>query len=256
MTKHGHEMWISCFYWWLVICSQNSCSTYLLFRWGLYMNDGDTWFEGDKARTRYTLSQPTWYTILLCLELRNSDNWWQLLGAVSHFHYSPGPALTWAPKAQGRASWVSLTPNMWCLSKQYPATQTPMGCATTQFNSKRKSGEVTCIRHVESQNCPEFRSQPCVPISHDLAKCLKLGHSITPPPCSITELISWTISGRCSHHHPPCFNSTEALWIPTFVDSSYSFTKQEFWLNHRPVKTVPSLSALSSPQSYRKNTNL
>ena len=145
---------------------------------------------------------------------------------------------------------------MWCLSKQYPATQTPMGCATTQFNSKRKSGEVTCIRHVESQNCPEFRSQPCVPISHDLAKCLKLGHSITPPPCSITELISWTISGRCSHHHPPCFNSTEALWIPTFVDSSYSFTKQEFWLNHGPVRTVPTLSVLSSPQSYKKNKPL
>ena len=104
MTKHGHEMWISCFYWWLVICSQNSCSTYLLFRWGLYMNDGDTWFEGDKAWTRYTLSQPTWYTILLCLELRNSDNWWQLLGAVSHFHYSPGPALTWLTKHKGE--WV------------------------------------------------------------------------------------------------------------------------------------------------------
>ena len=135
----------------------------------------------------------------------------------------------------------------------YPNTH---GVWTMQFNSERKLKELTYILHVESQNCPEFRSQPCVPISHDLAKCLKLGHSITPPPCSITELISWTISGRCSHHHPPCFNSTEALWIPTFVDSSYSFTKQEFWLNHRPVKTVPSLSALSSPQSYRKNTNL
>ena len=135
----------------------------------------------------------------------------------------------------------------------YPNTH---GVWTMQFNSERKLKELTYILHVESQNCPKFRSQPCAPISHDLAKCLKLGHSITPPPCSITELISWTISGRRSHHHPPCFNSTEALWIPTFVDSSYSFTKQEFWLNHRPVKTVPSLSALSSPQSYRKNTNL
>ena len=37
MTKHGHEMWISCLYLWLVICSKNSCSTYLLFRWGLWM---------------------------------------------------------------------------------------------------------------------------------------------------------------------------------------------------------------------------
>ena len=37
MTKHSHEMWISCLYLWLVICSQNSGSTYLLFRWGLYM---------------------------------------------------------------------------------------------------------------------------------------------------------------------------------------------------------------------------
>ena len=30
-------MWIRCLYWWPVICSQNSCSTYLLFRWGRYM---------------------------------------------------------------------------------------------------------------------------------------------------------------------------------------------------------------------------
>ena len=37
MTKRSHEMWISCLYLWLVICSQNSGSTYLLFRWGLYM---------------------------------------------------------------------------------------------------------------------------------------------------------------------------------------------------------------------------
>ena len=159
MTKHGHEMWISCFYWWLVICSQNSRSTYLLFRWGLYMNDGDTWFEGDKARTRYTLSQPTWYTILLCLELRNSDNWWQLLGAVSHFHYSPGPALTWAPKAQGRASWVSLTPNMWCPSKQHPILQTPTGCATAQFNAHRKSGELIYILHVEVSELSSVQMQ-------------------------------------------------------------------------------------------------
>ena len=37
MTKHGHEMWISCLYLWLVISSQNSSSTYPLFRWGLWM---------------------------------------------------------------------------------------------------------------------------------------------------------------------------------------------------------------------------
>ena len=186
----------------------------------------------------------------------NTDNWWQLLGAVSHIHYSPGPALTWAPKAQGRVSWVSLTPNMWCLSKQYPVTQTPMGCATMQFNLERKSGEVTCIQHVESQNYPKFRGQPCAPLRHYLSKCLKLGSSINPPPRSITQLISWPNSGRCSHHHPPCFNSPEALWMPTIVDSSCGFTKQEFWLTREPVRTVPSLSALSSPQSYRKNTNL
>ena len=131
-----------------------------------------------------------------------------------------------------------------------------MGCATMQFNLERKSGEVTCIQHVESQNYPEFRGQPCAPLRHYLSKCLKLGSSINPPPCSITQLISWPNSGRCSHHHPPCFNSPEALWIPTFMDSSCSFTKQEFWLNHRPLRTVPSLSAFSSHQRYRKNKPL
>ena len=167
MTNHNHEMWISCLYLWLVICSKNSCSTYLLFRWGLYMTCWKTYglrvtgSEQDTPRHNPldTLSYSAWNS-------ENTDNWWQLLGTVSHFHYSPGPALTWAPKAQGRASWVSLTPNMWCLSKQYPATQTPMGCATTQFNSERNSGEATCILQVESQNCPELRSQPCAPIRH------------------------------------------------------------------------------------------
>ena len=103
---------------------------------------------------------------------------------------------------------------------------------------------------------PISGASQCAPICHYLAKCLKLGSSINPPPCSITQLISWPNSGRCSHHHPPCFNSPEALWMPTFVDSSCGFTKQEFWLNHRPLRTVPSLSALSSPQSYRKNIPL
>ena len=59
-----------------------------------------------------------------------------------------------------------------------------------------------------------------------------------------------------SHYCPPCFNSPEALWMPTFVDSSCGFTKQEFWLNHGPVRTVPTLSVLSSPQSYKKNKPL
>ena len=130
-----------------------------------------------------------------------------------------------------------------------------MGCARTQFNLERKSGEVTCIQHVESQNCPEFRGQPSAPIRHYLSKCLKLGSSINPPPGSITQLISWPNSGRHSHHHPPCFNSPKALWIPTFVDSSCGFTKG-ICLTHGPVRTVPSLSALSSPQSYRKNKPL
>ena len=59
-----------------------------------------------------------------------------------------------------------------------------------------------------------------------------------------------------SHHHPRHFNSPESLWMPTFVDSSCGFTKQEFWLNHGPVRTVPTLSVLSSPQSYKKNKPL
>ena len=103
----------------------------------------------------------------------------------------PWPSTHLSCKTQGRVSWVSLTPNMWCLSKQHPVIQTPMGCVTTQFNSERKLGEVTCILHVESQNCPKFRNQPCVPIRHYFAKCLKLGSSINPPPGSITQLISW-----------------------------------------------------------------
>ena len=180
MTKHGHEMWISSLYLWLKICSQNACSTYLLITWGLYMTCQRTHGlrvtgSGQDAPCHNPLdilSYSAWNS-------ENTSNWWQLLGAVSHFHYSLGPALTWAPKAQGRVSWVSLTPNMWCLSKQYPVTQTPMGCATTQFNSERKLGEVTRILHVESQNCPEFRSQPCAPICQYLAKCLKLGSSVT-----------------------------------------------------------------------------
>ena len=183
MTKHDHEMWISSLYLWLVICSQNACSTYLLITWGLYM----TWRKTHGLRVTGSGQDTPCHNQLDILSYsawnsENTSNWWQLLGAVSHFHYSPGPALTWAPKAQGRVSWVSLTPNMWCLSKHHPIPQTPMGCARTQFNLERKSGEVTCILHVESQNCPEFRSQPCAPICQYLSKCLKLGSSINPPP--------------------------------------------------------------------------
>ena len=59
------------------------------------------------------------------------------------------------------------------------------------------------------------------------------------------------------HHHPPCFNSPEALWMfSECLNSSWSFTKRGFWLNHWPVGTVPSLSALSSHQRYRKNKPL
>ena len=212
----------------------------------------DTWHEGDRVWTRYNPTDTLSYS---ARNSENTGNRWQLLGAVSHFHYSPGPALTWAPKAQGRVSWVSLTPNMWCLSKQHPVIQTPTGCATRQFNSEKKSGELTYILHVESQYCPEFRSQPCAPIRHYLSKCLKLGSSINPPPCSITQLISWPNSVRHSHHHPPCFNSPEALWMPTFMDSSCSFTKQEFWLTHGPVRTVPSLMPSPLPRGTGR-TNL
>ena len=49
---------------------------------------------------------------------------------------------------------------------------------------------------LRSQNCPQFKCNPCGTIPHDLAKCLKLGSSITPPPCSITQLIWWPKSGR------------------------------------------------------------
>ena len=117
----------------------------------------DTWHEGDRVWTRYNPTDTLSYS---ARNSENTGNRWQLLGAVSHFHYSPGPALTWAPKAQGRVSWVSLTPNMWCLSKHHPIPQTPVGYARMQFNLERKSGEVTYILHVESQNCPNFRSQP------------------------------------------------------------------------------------------------
>ena len=61
---------------------------------------------------------------------------------------------------------------------------------------------------------------------------------------------------RPSHHQPPCFNSPEALWKPTSMESSWAFTKQVFWLNHGPVGPVPSLRALSSPQRCRKNKPL
>ena len=54
------------------------------------------------------------------------------------------------------------------------------------------------------------------------------------------------------HHHPPCFNTPEALWMPTFMDSSWGFIKQVFCLNHWPVGTVPNLSVLSFPQKCRK----
>ena len=106
----------------------------------------DTWHEDDRVWTRYNPVDTLSYS---ARNSENTGNWWQLLGAVSYFHYSPGPAITWAPKAQGRVSWVSLTPNMWCLSKQHSIHQTPTGCATTQFNSDRKLGELTYILHVD-----------------------------------------------------------------------------------------------------------
>ena len=105
ITNHNHEMWISCLNLWLVICSQNLGSTYLLFRWGLYMTCWRTYglrVTGSEQDTPChnpldTLSYSAWNS-------ENTDNWWQLLGAVSHFHYSPGPALTWLTKHKGE--WV------------------------------------------------------------------------------------------------------------------------------------------------------
>ena len=106
----------------------------------------DTWHEDDRVWTRYNPVDTLSYS---ARNTENTGNWWQLLGAVSYFHYSPGPTITWAPKAQGRVSWGSLTPNMWCLSKQHSIHQTPTGCATTQFNSDRKLRELTYILHVD-----------------------------------------------------------------------------------------------------------
>ena len=151
---------------------------------------------------------------------------------------------------------------------------------------------------LRSQNCPQFKCNPCGTIPHDLAKCLKLGSSITPPPCSITQLIWWPKSGRPltqgshlvikdnsrhtkmsrharqsesgavgshhvlentgpSHHHPrPRFNSWEALWmLSECLNSSWSFTKWVFWLNHWPVGTVPSLVPSPLPRGTGR-TNL
>ena len=122
---------------------------------------------------------------------------------MSHFHYSPGSAITWAPKAQGRVSWVSLTPNMWCLSKQHPIPQTPTGCATTQFNSDRKSGKLTYILHVEVSELSSLQRPAMWAHPSWFDKVSKTGkfHYLTP--CSITQLIWWPTSGRqltCRSH--------------------------------------------------------
>ena len=110
---------------------------------------GDTWHEGDRVRTRYTLSQPNLYTLLFWRELWKYRSLVTASGCSVPLSLLPGPALTRAPKAQGRVTWVSLTPNMWCLSKQHSIPQTPPGYATAQFNSDRKSGEWIYILHVE-----------------------------------------------------------------------------------------------------------
>ena len=58
----------------------------------------------------------------------------------------------------------------------------------------------------------------------------------------------WTLTS------PPCVTTPNALWMPTFMDSYWGFTKQAYWLNHCPLVAVLNLSALSSPQSCRKFT--
>ena len=193
MSKIGHGMWINSLYLWLVICSKSPCNRYLLFRGFSPGHMACGWQGQDKILPCHNPFDVLSYSPR---NSENADNWWQLLGTVSHFHYSPGPAIAWAPKAQGRVSWVSLTPNMWCLSKQHPIPQTPTGCATTQFNSDRKSGELTYILHVEVSELSSLQRPAMWAHPSWFDKVSKTGkfHYLTP--CSITQLIRWPNSGR------------------------------------------------------------
>ena len=72
MTKHGHEMWIRSLYLWLVISSQNSSSTYLLFRWGLWMTCQRT----HGMRVTWSKQDISWHNPLdtLSYSVLNSEN--------------------------------------------------------------------------------------------------------------------------------------------------------------------------------------
>ena len=148
---------------------------------------------------------------------------------------------------------------------------------------------------LRAQNSPQFICQPCVPVVYDLTKWLKLGSPITPTPCSITQYIWWPNSGRpltygshvilkgksrdsemsemcrakwkwvCGESQGPrghrtftsrpCVSTPKALGMPVFLDFYYHFPKQAYWLNHCPLVTILSLSALSFPRDA-ENSNL
>ena len=106
LTKIGHEMWINSLYLWLAVCSKKSSAIYLLFRRG-----SCRWLAvGHMACGRQgqdkILPCCNPFVTLSCSasNSENTNNCWELLGSVSHVHYSPVPRTHLSSQTTGRVN--------------------------------------------------------------------------------------------------------------------------------------------------------
>ena len=99
MSKIGHGMWINSLYLWLVICSKSPCNRYLLFRGFSPGHMACGWQGQDKILPCHNPFDVLSYSPR---NSENTDNWWQLLGAVLYFHYSPVPRTHLSSQNTGR----------------------------------------------------------------------------------------------------------------------------------------------------------
>ena len=144
-------MWINSLYLWPVICSKNPCSRYLLFRWGScrWLAPGHTacgWQGQDKIWSGHNPFGILSYSVR---NSENTDNCWQFLGSLSHFHYSPVPRPNQSSQSTGRVT-VGFQDTKYMVSTATTSNSpNTHWVSASQFYSDTKSRELVQILHVE-----------------------------------------------------------------------------------------------------------
>ena len=211
----------------------------------------------------------------------------QVQGLTFSIHLSP--SLAWALKSQGRVGLGFSWHQTHGFSTNHPNHS--QGSEHCQLTSDTISVELVPMPHVELSTLPWLQMPAtCSWLIMCLDKWLKLEIS-TLSPCSKTQSYQWTKSGnflitvlRVTHRKKLRNNEMEEIFRagcsgvgcslhallstapsthdrlappyklsePMFMDFYWGFTQEPYVLNHQPVVTDLSLSALLSPQRCRK----